>query len=121
MSACGLLPISQRSATGFPSNGCCVSARRELSSRWVTHEIRSALMHELMTPTCKRCQDTGWVYESHLGRPRSTELPHGFEFVVPCPDCRAHVSQSIRRIKYNNQSIPVPASEPMRKTSPRNR
>src|SRR5262245_58907330 len=76
---------------------------------------------KLMTPICKRCQDTGWVYESHLGRPRSNELPHGFEFVVPCPDCRAHVSQSIRRIKYNYQSMPILAGETMRKTSTRNR
>jgi hypothetical protein len=58
-----------------------------------------------MTPACKRCQDTGWVYERHLDRPLSNELPPGFEFVVPCPDCRAHVSQKTRRIRCNSEDF----------------
>jgi hypothetical protein len=64
-----------------------------------------------MAPACKRCQDTGWVYERHLDRPLSNGLPPGFEFVVPCPDCRAHVSQKNRRIRCTSESISAAADE----------
>jgi hypothetical protein len=86
----------------------------------VRQVVALAINIELMSPICKRCQDTGWVCERHLGRPWSIELPHGFEFVVPCPDCRGHVSQSTRRIRCKRQPMSVAESETMRKKPRRN-
>ena len=42
-------------------------------------------------PKCQRCQDVGWVCETHDDRPWSLDLPNGCVCGAgePCPDCNS--------------------------------
>jgi hypothetical protein len=61
-----------------------------------------------MTPTCNRCQDVGWVCETHLDCPHATELANGCECArgVLCPDCRPRTGQSVWRVR-GGRAAPV--------------